>query len=278
LYSHGAGVEVLDYLADLGVSLMSLANNHAWDYGAEGVLSTIAEVEARGFTYAGTGANISVATAPAYLMAGELSVALIAAASVRWPDVVRATENRAGVNILKPGDDADRERNLAGIRLAKETADIVIAYHHFQTGAVEGWQEAWARAAIDAGANIYVSHGEPRLAGVEVYQGGLILYGLGNFIFHTRTEPGHYPTDVWESVIAEVVLDELGVAEVSFVPIVLNPGTEGPLFLETRGYPEVADGETGAAILKRLLDLSARYGTMIELDAGKATLRLGQPK
>ena len=104
VFFHGAGPEVLDYLGELGVSLLSLANNHSWDYGA----------------------------------------------------------------------------------------DFVIAYQHYQIDGPPGWQERWARATVDAGADLYISHGEPRLAGVEAYGGGLILYGLGNFIFHSRTEIGNY--------------------------------------------------------------------------------------
>ena len=274
VFFHGAEPDVLDYLRDLGVSLLSLANNHAWDYGAEGVLSTIAEAEARGFIHSGTGANVSAATAPAYHVVGDLSLSLVSAASVNSPEDARATEERAGVNMLDPGSDADWARNVASIRTASARSDVAIVYQHFQTDAVAGWQETWAHAAIDAGADIYVSHGEPTLSGVEVYRGGLILYGLGNFIFHTKTELGRYTPDVWESVIAEVVADDRGVVEVTFTPVLLDRGSEGPLFLETRGYPEVAIGVVGERILRRLRDLSLSHGTSLELDDGRATLRL----
>lgn len=44
---------------------------------------------------------------------------------------------------------------------------------------------------------------------------------------------------------------------------------------ETRGYPEVAEGELGQAILSRLIDLSIPYGTTMELVEGSAKLRIG---
>ena len=44
---------------------------------------------------------------------------------------------------------------------------------------------------------------------------------------------------------------------------------------ETRGYPEVAEGELGQAILSRLIDLSIPYGTTIELGDGRAKLSIG---
>ena len=83
VYFHGAGPEVIDYLKDLGVSLLSLANNHSWDYGAAGVLSTIAEVNARGLTHSGTGADLIAALAPAYLYVGDLRLSLVSIACSR---------------------------------------------------------------------------------------------------------------------------------------------------------------------------------------------------
>jgi poly-gamma-glutamate synthesis protein (capsule biosynthesis protein) len=199
-------------------------------------------------------------------------------ATVNSPEQARATDSRAGVNMLDPGDSAAWDRNIAAVRTADYAADAVLVYQHFQTDAEIGWQQSWARATIDAGGDIYISHGEPTLKGVEVYHGGLILYGLGNFIFHTRTELGRYPPDVWQSVIVEVSLGAEGMDEVTFTPVVLDKGTEGPLFLETRGYPEVAEGELGQAILSRLIDLSIPYGTTIELGDGRAKLSIGDQR
>lgn len=278
VFFHGAKPDVLDFLGEIGVSLLALSNNHSWDYGTEGILSTIAEAEARGLVHAGTGANISEAAAPAYLDLGDFRLGLVSMATVNSPEQARATDSRAGVNMLDPGDSAAWDRNIAAVRTADYAADAVLVYQHFQTDAEIGWQQSWARATIDAGGDIYISHGEPTLKGVEVYHGGLILYGLGNFIFHTRTELGRYPPDVWQSVIVEVSLGAEGVDEVTFTPVVLDEGTEGPTFLETRGYPEVAEGELGQAILSRLIDLSIPYGTTIELRDGRAKLSIGDQR
>jgi len=274
VYFHGTEPDVLDYLEEIGVALLALSNNHAWDYGTEGILSTIAEVEARGMVHAGTGVDIGEATAPAYLDLHGFRLALVSMATTNLPEEAAATDSRPGVNVLNPGDSSAWDRNLAAIRSAAASADGVLVYQHFQTDAVEGWQERWARAAIDAGADIFVSHGEPELAGVEIYGGGLILFGLGNFIFHTRTELGRYPPEVWESVLVEVWLDTEGVHDVTFTPVVLDPGTPGENFLETRGYPEVAEAGRAASILARLLDLSRPYGTSFEVEGGRATLRV----
>ena len=169
-----------------------------------------------------------------------------------------------------PDDPAAWDRNIAAIREATANADFVIAYQHYQVDAGEGWQESWARATVDAGADLYISHGEPRLAGVEAYGGGLILYGLGNFIFHSRTEIGNYPPETWQSVVATLTIGRDGVGEAAFTPILLDEGSEGEFFLERRGYPEVATGDLGQSILERLAALSADYGTRLDVRDGRA--------
>lgn len=270
VFFHGAGPEVLDYLGDIGVSLLSLANNHSWDYGDAGIVSTLEEAAKRGFTHAGTGRTLAEAAAPAYRDVAGLRVGMVAVATVNQPPEAAATESAPGVNMLDPDDPAAWDRNIAAIREAAASADFVIAYQHYQIDGPPGWQERWARTTIDAGADLYISHGEPRLAGVEAYGGGLILYGLGNFIFHSRTEIGNYPPETWQSVVATLTIGRDGVREAAFTPILLDEGSEGEFFLERRGYPEVATGEEGAAIPTRLAELSARYGTRLDVRDGRA--------
>ena len=66
------------------------------------------------------------------------------------------------------------------------------------------WKRKLAHKCIDAGANIYVGHGDPRLQGIEIYRGCVILYCLGSLFFQTKTEVGFYGREVWESVIVQV--------------------------------------------------------------------------
>ena len=277
VFFHGAGPEVLDYLRGIGVSLLSLANNHSWDYGDAGIVSTLEEAARRRFAHAGTGRTVAHAVAPAYRRVGGLRIGLVAVATVNAPPGAMATDTETGVNLMAPGDAVAWDRNISAIRHAAANSDILIAYHHYQVDAGPGWQEQWARAAVDAGADLYVSHGEPRLAGVEAYGGGLILYGLGNFIFHSRTEIGNYPPEVWESAVVTLSVGKDGVHEAVFTPVVLDEGTPGELFFETRGYPEVAEGEAADGILRRLAEMSAEYGTVLEVRDGRAYWRSERP-
>ena len=270
VFFHGAGPEVLDYLDEIGVTLLSLANNHSWDYGDAGIVSTLEEAARRGFTHAGTGRTVAHAAGPAYRSVDGLRIGMVAVATVNAPPDAAATDTQIGVNIMAPDDPVAWERNIGAIRNATANSDVLIAYHHYQVDADPSWQEQWARAAIDAGADLYVSHGEPRLAGVEAYGGGLILYGLGNFIFHSRTEIGNYPPEVWESAIVTLSVGADGVREAVFTPIVLDEGTDDEFFFELRGYPEVAEGDQGTSIVRRLAALSTVYGTELDVRGGRA--------
>ena len=274
VFFHGAGPAVLDYLRDIEIDMLSLANNHSWDYGATGIASTISEVADRGFTHAGTGVNLREATAPGYRDVSGLRVAMVAMATVNNPPEAAATDARPGVNLLGLEDQAGWDRNIAAIQEAARNADLVIVYQHFQVDDPGQWQRSWARAAVDAGASLYVSHGQPTLSGVELYRDRPIFYGLGNFIFHTRTEVDRYPDDVWESVIVEMTLTPSAARAISFTPIALDRGVPGELFFEKRGYPEVAQAERGARILKRLAELSSALGTTLSLRDGRAFVEL----
>lgn len=101
--------------------------------------------------------------APAYREVGGLHVGLVAVATVNAPPEAGATDSGIGVNLMAPGDSAAWDLNIEAIRRAATDSDITIAYQHYQVDAGPGWQERWAHAAIDAGADLYVSHGEPRL-------------------------------------------------------------------------------------------------------------------
>lgn len=78
-----------------------------------------------------------------------------------------AADTQTGVNLMAPGDTAAWNLNIGAIRRAAANRDVLIPYHHYQVDAAPGWQEAWASAAVDAGADLYVSHSEPLRAGIR---------------------------------------------------------------------------------------------------------------
>lgn len=135
VFLHAAPPPVLDCLKEFSVSLLATANNHVWDLGTGGILGMLGELEQRGFAHAGAGADLVIASAPAYRATANGTVALIAFASGRVRDGAPASATRAGVNELRllangAPDPGDRDRILGAIGIAAANADAVIAYHH----------------------------------------------------------------------------------------------------------------------------------------------------
>ncbi|NTH68480.1 CapA family protein [Rhizobium rhizogenes] len=99
--------DVLDALKEIGFGALSLSNNHAFDLGPSGVLSTLEEVERRGFLHAGLGHNKTEASRPAVGKIGQRSVAVVAMDGGPGPDFMYAAgaangrPERPGVNRLR---------------------------------------------------------------------------------------------------------------------------------------------------------------------------------
>jgi poly-gamma-glutamate synthesis protein (capsule biosynthesis protein) len=98
---------VLDALRDIGFGALSLSNNHAFDLGPSGVLSTLEEVEKRGFLHGGLGRNHAEASRAARGMVGQKRVAMVAMDGGPGPDFMYAADpgedrpERPGVNRLR---------------------------------------------------------------------------------------------------------------------------------------------------------------------------------
>jgi poly-gamma-glutamate synthesis protein (capsule biosynthesis protein) len=268
VFQHAASPDVFDFLKFAHVNLISLANNHSWDLGVDGVVSTMDEAVKRGMVVAGAGHNVAEAMAPGIITVNGIRIALVAMATVKISDSAMATATVPGMNLLRIDNTADWDRNIAAIKAAKKQADVVIVYQHFQTVGTPEWQRRWAHAAIDAGGTVYVAHGEPQLFGAESYKGKPVLYGLGNFIFQTKTEPGHYPQEVWEAAVAELTVGKGTVSSVRFTPILVKDAPN----LATRGFPVVAADSTRDRILDRLAKLSREIGSDLKIENGAAVL------
>jgi poly-gamma-glutamate synthesis protein (capsule biosynthesis protein) len=257
--------EALDVLTGIGVNLLALAGNHAFDLKEIGIENTIREADGRQIVHAGTGRTLTDASAPAYLKTPQGTVALVASASGLIAAGGGAAADHAGVNELRvfagdrqnnatddlPGAPLntpiaqDAQRILSSIREARQHADIVIVYQHnhvfgarsFSTIFTEGmperlapdpWLVKWTHAEIDAGADIVVMHGAPLLHGVELYRGRPIFYDLGNFIYNVPPTLTYIDEPMsWESLVATVRVEGKAVKSISLRPVVLNPIGDG---------------------------------------------------
>lgn len=160
-----------------GFNCVTLANNHFYDYGEEGALNTIKELETNGIEYIGAGKNLEDAGKIRYK---EIKGEVIALINCCEHEYSIATPTTAGTNPL------DLTNQFYAIREAKIKADKVIVIVH---GGIEHYQLPTPRMAktyrffIDAGADIVINHHQHCYSGYEVYNGHPIFYGLGNFCF-----------------------------------------------------------------------------------------------
>ena len=182
-FTFSANPENVKYLKELGVDVAGLANNHVFDYGEQGLLDTLATLEAAKIPYVGAGHDIKEAASPVYVKAGPLTIAYVAAERAEKVQIVtqEATEDQPGVLRCYEND-----RFIESIREAAGKADYVIALPHWGTEHatdLEDVQKDGARAYIDAGADAVIGAHPHILQGIEYYNGKPIVYSLGNFWF-----------------------------------------------------------------------------------------------
>ena len=284
-FFHATAPAVIDGLKEFGFNLFATGNNHSWDLGTAGILSTLEALDQRGLVHAGSGRNLGEASAPAFLNTPAGRVALVGFASGKIRPGGAALAMRPGVNEVRLDAEKrlveeDVARVIAAIRLAREFAPHVIVYQHDHyweedRGLTPDWKKAFARACLDAGGSVFVSHGVPQLHGLEIYRGRPIFFGLGSFIFHTVTAPGFYKPEVWQSVLADLIFRDGQLTSLRLRPVLLNEmGEAGPRFNATRGTPRAATGADALRVLTEFATLSKEYGTTIRLGDGFATVDL----
>ncbi len=159
-----------------GINVVTGANNHAHDYGAEGLLETIRHLDSAGIARVGIGRNLAEARMPAMFSLNGTLIGILGYAGWNFP----ATDRSPGV--------APRDINLIrdDVRQLREKADVVIVTFHWGTelDTVPNSEQLFlGRGAVDAGADIVIGHHPHVLQGIEQYRGKTIAYSLGNFIF-----------------------------------------------------------------------------------------------
>lgn len=218
------------YLKEAGFDLMSVANNHAGDFGLAGRVSTQKVLDEQGIKYAG---SLDPPATIGYFDSKGKKVALVAFG-----------HNREMPSI----NDIDGARRL--VAEARKKADIVIVSFHggaegtgaqhvanrneIFLGENRGNLPLFAHTVIDAGAAIVLGHGPHVLRGMEMYKGHLIVYSMGNFC-----------TYGWFQLAGETALSEIVEARIDASGKFLS-GRIHAVRQEGRGIP-VLD-KTGEAI------------------------------
>lgn len=185
-YTFRANPEHAAMLTQMGVDIVSLGNNHVFDYGKDAFFDTLQTLADHGISYVGAGKNLQEAMQPQYFIAGGIKIAYVAASRAeKYILTPEATESTPGV--LRTYGPA---LFLQAVEEAKQNADLVVAYPHWgteNTSKLEDAQIELARLLIDAGADMVVGAHPHCLQGLSFYNGKPIAYSLGNFWFNTDT-------------------------------------------------------------------------------------------
>ena len=228
-------------LARAGVDVVNQANNHAYDFGPAGYAMTRSALRGAKVAYSGAPGEITV------LERGGSNVAFVGFSTYRWSapmssdaavrSLVRTAANRAPIVVVMfhAGAEGADKTHVPGGR-----------EHAF--GEDRGDSRHFARAAIDAGADLVVGSGPHVVRGLELYRGRLIAYSLGNLTgyrnFSTAGTSGL-------SGLLSVTLDADGTAATFRIT---------SLRLDGAGLPHADPGHGTEKLMRRLspLDFGAR--------------------
>lgn len=186
-YTFRANPERIHVLTEMGADIVSLANNHVYDYGEEALLDTLDTIEAAQIPYVGAGRNLKDAMKPVYFIANGRKIAIVSATQIERSlnYTKEATEETAGVlKTLIP------DKFVSVIEQAESQSDYVIAFVHWGTENTRNYDQGQVdlgRAFIDAGADVIIGGHTHCLQGFDYYKGKPIIYSLGNFWFNNRT-------------------------------------------------------------------------------------------
>ncbi len=198
-------------------------------------------------------------------------------------------------------NEEDMAEIAAAVRSAERLADYTIVTIHTHEGDRNRLVPAqflvtFARAMVDAGADVFVGHGPHVLRAIEIYKGRPIMYSLGDFIFQNETllrlpsenyetydlgpdaqvadfnsrryrdDTTGFPADplIWEAVVAVPTFKGGELVDLALHPISLGFGKPA----SQRGRPLLAEPELGRKIIDDLIRLSDPYGTKIEYRDG----------
>lgn len=168
-------------LSELGVDIVTLANNHMLDFGRGPLTETLNTLDQAGIAHVGAGENIDEAKALKTFEMGGRTIGFLGASRVIPEHSWNASSGSSGLFTTY-----DAAALVEQIQKAEESCDFTVVYVHWgieKNTQPEEYQKTLARQYIDAGADAVIGAHPHVLQGIEFYQGKPIFYSLGNFIF-----------------------------------------------------------------------------------------------
>ena len=246
----------VDALSLLGIDCVTLANNHALDFGYAALADTLDLLHAAGIRTVGAGAAVHEARLPVVLDAGSFRLGVVGVTD--HPADYASGPRRPGVAFAPLGRGVPR---WLGETISSIDADAVLVTPHWGPNMVDKpLPEIRVAAAqlIDAGATVIAGHSAHVFHGV----GGPVLYDLGDLVDDYATDP--------------VLRNDLGLL------FLLTLDREGPLRLEALPlkleycHTRLAEGSEAEWIGRRFSRACAALGTDIRAEAGRFVVDWGR--
>ncbi len=203
----------LHLMNEMGIDIVTLANNHILDFGPEGITDSIAALNEAGIRYVGAGEDLEEAKKLEIMEVGGRKIGFLGLSRVYMAPDWAAGANHPGVFSTY-----DPTMALEEIAKADELVDYLVVYVHWgveRETTPKSYQQVMGRQYIDAGADLVIGSHPHVLQPVEYYNGKPIMYSLGNFVFGSS---------IPSTELFKVVLDEDGGITVTEIPCTSSGG------------------------------------------------------
>lgn len=192
---HSDPVQATECLLRHNIKHAILANNHSYDFGAEGFIDTLEALEQHGITYAGAGRNLQEATKPLCFSISQegLTQEVVIISAYQWSKMSQdmfnlfATNTNGGVNPLV--GERIKEQILKARQRWVDSFIIVSPHWGKNYEWRSEYQQQLAREFLKAGADLILGHGAHMIQEVETVGSKWIIYSIGNFMLNS---PGRY--------------------------------------------------------------------------------------
>ncbi len=209
--------EKVSMLTEMGVDIVTMANNHILDFGPEGITDSLAALDGAGIPHVGAGENLEQAKKLRILEVKGRKIGFLGVSRVYMAASWAAGADHPGVFSTY-----DPTMALQEIRAAGAQCDYLVVYVHWgieRNTTPEDYQRSMGRQYIDAGADLVVGSHPHVLQEIEYYKDKPIAYSLGNFVFGSSIPE----TELLKVVLRDGAEDGL-TAEVTTIPCTSSGG------------------------------------------------------
>ena len=253
-------------LAEAGVDIANVANNHGGDYGKAAFVEMLDRLSAAGIDYTGGGRTEEDARTPTVRLVGDTGLAIVGADmtstksfAAKWntPGTLFFAHAAAGRNL----DEAVKVLT----RIEEKTraaADVILFSPHWG----HNWQKEptkhlkkLAAQLIDAGYDGILGHSAHLYHGVELIDGKPVIYDAGNLLLNYGPRPGDHGEH--KSVLYEIKFTRAGITKLIAHPLSLN-----------RNSVRLAEGKIAEEILSVLAERSKAFDTDVSIQNGTAVI------